>query len=461
MPLGYLAPLVISRLYSAEQMGTYAIAINLVSILALICRFGMDMGLMRYVASLPSEKKSACLRQLFFPTLLILLSISSVGGIVVYTLGNCLEQGFHAPSLKAMLPAIALALPLSVATAVCGEALRSINKVRWVVFQYNVVTPAAFLILVSAFGIWGIDPAIGPIVLGWSFLAGTLFGLVYLLAGLNPILRSGKICSAEYSIADLAQYSFPLFLSSLLTVAFAYLDTLIIGWFATPEKVAFYVAAVKTSALVSFPLLIFDAVVTPLFAQLHGSGDLRRLENVAQSTSNWMYYVSLPITVLSLILAPNLMNAFGEGFEQAASALRIIVFAQIVNVATGSVGFILLMTGHQWIHVFIKTITGILAVPFMAYAVSSNGITGLAFAKGSWLVILNVTMSIAVWRTMKIKAFANQMRVANIGALLGIALYISAVAHLNKFWGIGLFSFCYCAFIMRIFFGELKKLNTI
>jgi len=37
----------------------------------------------------------------------------------------------------------------------------------------------------------------------------------------------------------------------------------------------------------------------------------------------------------------------GEGFEPAAPLLQIIALAQLVNVATGSVGFLLNMTGHE------------------------------------------------------------------------------------------------------------------
>ena len=440
IPLAYLTPLAIARLYGSEQMGTYTIAANLVATIGVICRLGLDLGILRFTASYPPSQQPACLRSLLKPTLLLSWILSLIGGIFIYANGDFFVSRFHAPSLRAMLPVMAIALPVAVTLAVCSEATRALGGVRRVVFQLNILTPVTLLSLVLIFHYFDIIPIESrPKVLIWSFFFSILTALLYLIFTLWPSLHSTPSGATEERFPDLLRYSFPLFLSSLLTLGFAYCDTFIMGWVSTPNNVAHYVAAVKTATIVSIPLLIIDYVVTPVFSRLHRMGDPSALEDVARSTSRWMYYVALPLSFVTFIYSNDLLSAFGRDFPQASDSLRILLTAQLFNVTTGSVGFLLLMTGHQWAHITLKGSLGLFALPLMAFAAYSHGVTGLAFAKGAWLVLQNLLASILVWRLLHIKVFANQILSANLGFILGVFLYSCATFYCGRIYSIFFF----------------------
>jgi len=54
------------------------------------------------------------------------------------------------------------------------------------------------------------------------------------------------------------------------------------------------------------------------------------------------------IPVLICTLFPVfVLNFFGEEFVAAAPLLVVLSLGQLINVATGSVGFLLLMSGHE------------------------------------------------------------------------------------------------------------------
>jgi O-antigen/teichoic acid export membrane protein len=57
LPLRYLTNLLIARLYGAEQMGTYFIAVNLVTVLSVFCSIGLPTGFLRFAAVLKAQRE--------------------------------------------------------------------------------------------------------------------------------------------------------------------------------------------------------------------------------------------------------------------------------------------------------------------------------------------------------------------------------------------------------------------
>jgi O-antigen/teichoic acid export membrane protein len=437
IPLGYFTLMTIARLFGAEQMGTYAIATYLVATLSVCCRLGLDTGLLRFFATMQADGQGG-LPRLLWSALGLVLAVSGLAAALMYGSGDWLARRFHAPCLPAMLGCAALALPLSVAAALCGEALRALGGVRWVVFSQDFLGPAVLLTLVATLACGGrlFSP---PQALGLAFLASTVAALFFVALVLRSYTRSQGAVSGHRSLKDLLGYSWPLFFSSLLMLAFGSLDSLILGFCRSPESVAYYEAAAKSAMIISIPLIAVNAAVPPLFAQFHQRGDVAGLAALAQATSRWMYYLALPLTLVSLAVASELLGFFGSGFSEAGIALRLLALGQLANVACGSVGFILTMTGHQMTLTLVLALAGVVGIPLMAGAAVLYGLTGLAAAKSLWLIGVNVLMSLGVWRHLKIKVFAHQVGWVNFAGLVGMGLFVLSRPIAGWVGGVALF----------------------
>lgn len=456
IPLGYFTLLTIARLFGAEQMGTYAIATYLMATLSVCCRLGLDTGLLRFFAAMQAEGQGGLWR-LLWPALGLVLAVSSLTAALMYGSGDWLAQRFHAPFLSAMLAFVALALPLSVAAGLCGEGLRALGGVRWVVFSQDFLAPTLLLILIVALasGSRALGP---PQTLGLAFLVSTGAALGCLALVLKSYTRSQGAVPGQRSLKDLLGYSWPLFLSSLLMLGFGSLDSLILGFFTTPETVAYYEAAAKSAMIISIPLIAVNAAAPPLFAQLHQKSDLRGLEALAQATARWMYYLALPLALLALAVASELLGFFGSGFSEAGIALRLLALGQLVNVACGSVGFILAMTGHQMTLTLVLALAGATGIPLMAGAAALFGLTGLAAAKSLWLVGVNVLMSLGVWRHLKIKVYAHQVSWVNFSGLVGVALFAITKPYVGWLVGTVFFLLGYAILMLKILRQEIDGL---
>ncbi len=458
IPIAFLTSLVMARLYGAEQMGTYCLAIYLVMTLAVFCRLGLDTGLLRFTAALKAQGQGADLQRLFGPALGLVLLLSGVAAVGLYGSGDWLAQRFHAPHLSLILGLVALALPISVATSMVGETVRALGGVRWVVFQHSLLSPLTILVLVIILA-WAGQNFIGPSrALGLAFLSSALVGLVFLVVGLGSYVRRHESRPGPGSVKKLLLYSWPLYLSSIMMLAFGTLDSLILGLFTSPAQVAYYEAATKTALLITIPLLAVNATVPPLFAQFHQRGDLPGLELVAQTTARWMYYVALPLSVLIILLAPHILRFLGPDFVQARFALSALALGQLVNVGCGSVGFILMMTGNQWWVTAMQVITGAITIPLMALAAAKYGLNGLAVARSLWVLGLNLLMTLALWRQLRIKAFAPRFHQANFGGLLGVGLFFLTEPLLGPVGGAIFFAVGYLALVAKSLRQELAQL---
>jgi O-antigen/teichoic acid export membrane protein len=134
---------------------------------------------------------------------------------------------------------------------------------------------------------------------------------------------------------------------SCLAIVMADGVQIMVGMLSEPSQAAFFAVAVRISGLVAFILLAINGILSPKFAEISTDSDLNRLQSVYRSATRLMLLVTLPILVVIFIFAGDLLLIFGEQFFQATLVLRILVIAQFFKVAVGSVGQLLIMSGHE------------------------------------------------------------------------------------------------------------------
>jgi O-antigen/teichoic acid export membrane protein len=457
VPIGYSVPVVVARLYGAQVLGTYSIVANLLLAITVFCCLGLDQGLMRFAAALKAEGKTGSTRHLLWPAVTLVTLLSGVALLGIFFSRGCLAQRFHAPQLPPMLTIAAFSIPVMTVGFLVREFLRGLGGARWVSFQFSILTPVCILLLVSIPFFLSTTMMLPATTVGFAILLSSGIGLMYLGVKLRSELRN-QTGSRENSFPDLLRYSWPLFLSSIVLFFLTSLDRLILGLFNAPDQVAYYEAAVKTATLVVFPLVAINAVVPPLFAKFHQLKDHVGLESMAQATARWTFFLALPISLLSFLLAADLLRFFGAGFVEGTWALRLVIMAQLFNVACGSVGVILAMAGLQWSLTKIQASTALLCVPLMVYASWKYGLIGLAAVRTLWFVGVNLLMTQAVWRHLGIKAFANKIQIVLLGGVVGTALYIFAEPYLGIWGSVVVFCMGYVAVVARPLRQELALL---
>jgi O-antigen/teichoic acid export membrane protein len=172
--------------------------------------------------------------------------------------------------------------------------------------------------------------------------------------------------------------SWPLLLSSLSIVAFSRLGELALGILMSPAAVAqFAVASRLAEALAMLPTALV-AVLVPWLVRSH---DKEGFFDVLDRVLSIVIYLSAASAIGLYLLAPYIVKIlFGEGFEDAVTPLRLLVW-NVILIGSGLVRGRFQVLENDTVHVLVQTSLGFaLGVILNCFLIPSHGILGAAIA---------------------------------------------------------------------------------
>ncbi len=382
----FLMHLLLARSLDAALVGRFLVMLAAVNIAAVLCRMGHDTALVRFVAS-SMATDDVDLARSAYRIALVRTALASAGA--AFVLGFSALLWDDADSVAALI--MACAVPGACLAVVNSEALRGLRLFRYALFLHPLCIPAlTSLGLIIAFPAETIVTA--AIVYCASASAAALIGLVLCARAMSARLQGST--SAERRTFDqqlLWRTSLPLMWVSSLGMVGSWMGTLLLSFLdGSDEEVARFSMAAKAAQLAAVVLMAINTIIAPRFAAFHAIGDYWRLQRVAVAATAATVLFSLPYLLL-LIFAPSfVMGVFGPQYVQAAGLLPILAFGQLVNTATGPVGQVLSMCGHE--RLVMRSVTIGILVNFLiaTAAIPSLGAMGAALGAAAGLCIQNL-----------------------------------------------------------------------
>ena len=182
-------------------------------------------------------------------------------------------------------------------------------------------------------------------------------------------------------------------------------DTVMLGIWTASDQVALYSTAARLAVLVSFPLVAISTISSPMLAGLHAAGDHANLQHVARATTVIALMIALPAAALFWLYPQYPLLIFGRDFVPASTTLAILALGHCINVATGPVGNLLMLTGHEKLMRNNIAASSALNVLLNMVLIPSFGIAGAAAATAFSLAIMNVTSLLLAYRELGVFPF--------------------------------------------------------
>jgi len=184
----------------------------------------------------------------------------------------------------------------------------------------------------------------------------------------------------------------PLFISIMLTKIYYNLDTIMLGFMKTDEIVGYYNAAYKiVLALLVFGSLFIETIF-PLISRFYKDSKekLKILLNISEKT---YISIAIPIGVGGTILAGQLvMFIFGEGYSEATTALRILIWTVVIVYISTTYGYTLMGCNMERKYLISVSFAAIINVILNFILIPPFGIIGAAIAT----VVAEITALICV-----------------------------------------------------------------
>jgi len=398
-----LFSILVARFFGADGLGVYALAFTVTTITAVIARLGIDQALLRFVAIHAAEDQWARLKGFMIRGAWIIIASGSVLTTLLF-LSSAIVSGhlFNKPELILPLRLMALTIvPFSLINLL-AECLRAIKRIRDCTLVQGVLPPLLACVLLVPIYFIGVG------ILG-AVVAYVCSVLIVIIAGWRlwqrAIREHWAVAPLQVSSSELLRVSIPMAWVAAVSMLMGYSDVLILGVFRSVGDVGIFNAALKIAGLLSFVLIAGNAILAPKVASLYQQGEIATVNRLARFSTMMMIFLAAVPAVILLGFPDWVMGLFGQTFSRGATALVILTMGQLVNVATGPVGVLLLMTGHErsmrrrvMVAATIQVLLGLSLIP-------QFGIIGAATSAALGMALLNILALIAVKKRLNISLF--------------------------------------------------------
>ncbi|MDA8744866.1 polysaccharide biosynthesis C-terminal domain-containing protein [Rubripirellula amarantea] len=397
----FLLSLFLARYLGATESGVFFFALSLVMVLSVSARIGTDLTVLRFtsiqfgngdvVGTLDTLRRCLILAGISSTFVAVALYFVS-GTIETYTeLSSNLSE-----TLRAMSPGL---IGLSMLSLI-AMGLQGMRKIVFSVFVLNIALNA-FVILGVA-----VRNAASPVTVGYIFSIGTMLTAAlgwYLLPAatsrVEPEVDSNERLEAsnlEIGNQQILNSCIPLWGVDVLSQLSRWSAQLISGFWIASNELSQLATAQRTALLIGFILAAVNTVLAPKFASFFHSGQSDQLARLSKKSCQLLALISLPLFLAMMIFPSQIMGLFGSDFRGGAGALQILAIAQFVNVCTGSVGYLLSMTGHERDLRRATLIGSVVAIVVSLILIPRLGLIGAAMATAIASILQNLLMTVSV-----------------------------------------------------------------
>jgi O-antigen/teichoic acid export membrane protein len=148
----------------------------------------------------------------------------------------------------------------------------------------------------------------------------------------------------------------------------------------------------------------FGATFTPMISALYANKEMKQLDELFKVSTKWGLYCILPLFLAICFASREVMTVvFDPRYASGSPLLAILAAGQLVNVGTGAVGILLVMTGHQnrWLMtsaamLCMNVVLTLLLVPRLGLV---GGALSAALALGGLYILglIHVKRSLGLW----------------------------------------------------------------
>ncbi len=299
-------------------------------------------------------------------------------------------------------------VPLSLSVLV-SRALQGLSRIRDSVLVFSILPTGVALggtwLLASAWGVTGAITAYVVAVTSAFFYGWIAWALA--LKGRSPTPEAERAASPTLVLLTSGA---PLLIGALLQLSIQMAGTLMLGAWADKTDVGVFAVAWRTAALISFALLAINTIAQPKFAALFARRELDSLAAAARKATLLMTFCATPVFLI-LFFAPRfVMGIFGSEFSVGASTLQILAIGQYFNVVSGSVGILLMMSGHEREYRNAQIVTAAVVVSLNGLLIPTYGAVGAAIGAAAAFIVQNILFGYFVWRRLGIVMLISRSR---------------------------------------------------
>ena len=305
------------RLYGAETVGRFALAVVVVELAALLATLGLKRGLAQALAS--TDRPHA---HVVWDGMVVAFVVSVLASALLFAFPDLMFPNSGTTGLDRYLAVIVFAIAWS---DVSLAALAYRNNVKATVTARAIVEP--WTISIAAWVLYYVSARDGLII------AYVLSMAAALVASLIPFIRSYGLphgwSPRVTPLLQLARRNMPLAGADALEWGSRNIDRFILGLFFPPAIVGIYYMAQQVSSIPQKLKTSFDPVLGPVIARNLAAGNRGAIAAQVRQVGFWIITLQAALLLMGGIPAEGVMGVVGPQFVVGAAALCFLLAAEV------------------------------------------------------------------------------------------------------------------------------------
>ena len=392
----YLSQFILARMMKVDQYGVYIYSKSWLSLLLLIGNLGLDAAVVRYLPQYVSRGEWGYCRgiirrsyQITFPAGIILFLCASAA--VLAGRAHLTEENLTVSLLIGLV-----ALPLWTAIKLTQGILQAFKRPGFSQFLDGVLSPALLLAMLGV--ATALNISISAITTMSAFALSCFIVVLFGTAWMRFRVLSLELISAEakYITREWLRFAVPMLLIVGTHVIMNNTDVIMIGMMMDTSQAGIYSAAARLSSLVAVSLGFVNMAISPYIVEYFINERRVELQNFISMSVRIVALFAVPIFLLLMIFGKPALGLFGEEFKNGYLSMVILIVGQLVNALSGSVGYIMVMTGKQKQASIVFAISAALNIIMNLILIPFFGIAGAAVATAVSLILWNVLLAVHI-----------------------------------------------------------------
>gem|GEM_PF-3474785 len=448
--LGFVVIVLVSRVLGAFDAGVFALAVAVYMTLSVAGRLGCDTGLVRMLPPLRASTRPArihaVVRAALVPVTVGLTVIAAAMWWLAPLVAPVLLPDTPSQQSAQLLRVVAALLPLGTASYVALAATRGLGSMKPFVAVENIVKPVArcafvgivLLLGAGVFGAtvaWAVGTVIGVAVSAWSLRRALAKGTAG-ATGIDSAQQEGELKPWR----ELWSFSAPRGISSICEIVGLHIGVVLVSSLAGTAEAGIFNAALRLVLAGTLAMQALRLATAPQVSQLLNNAQAGQVQRLHHTSSGWVIALSWPLYLLMLIWPEHVLSMFGDDFTAGATSLVVLAGAMLVNLYTGNIVTLLLMSGGSGATLAVTIASLVVQVTLCAVLAPTLGALGAAIAKAVSVVGENLALTLLVRDKLGVRTISKPTLLASGLALLCFAVpaAILRIAGVSPTGGTGL-----------------------
>ena len=396
--LGALSGLVMSfglaKWLSIDDVGTFFTLLTILTLLGTASTLGFNVAVMKSISEYYADNNFRGISNIFWFGFFVITCSSIFFAVTLYFASEFLSiRLFGNSALKNLLIIISAVIPFFALITYISHAFQGIRRFLLALTLQRIIFPF-LVVLYVGFSVYfesevtiinALDGIVAAVII--SFCLGVS---VWLFKVKSPSRWNFKIHLNIFKIAG------PLWIVLFANLLNSWSGILISSILFDSYYVALYSIAARLSLLSTIALEAVNMVVAPLFSEAYKNSKVSELKKISVLSVRYLLLISLPVLVFFIMFSGDLLSIFGGDYKEAANVLRVLAVGQFFNAVTGSVSFLLIMTGGAAKVMKASVLCAIITIITAIVFGNLFGIYGVALGSAFGLVSQNVILVLFV-----------------------------------------------------------------